>query len=1156
MRRILIVTAWLATFALASTAWAQEAARTITGTVTNADTGEPVANATVEVVETGTAVATGADGSFSVQATGQVTLRVSGADFESSDVVVDGASSSATVSLNRAAARTRIVTGLVENSGGEPIGGAQVSVPGTALSAITDASGFFVLMNVPETTVTVRIAAPGTSPADVAVSPTQGSVRVTLEPAEGAAPVAEGGTRSVAGRVVENGTNEPVAGATVQVVGTDVAVITEADGSFVIEGVSAEAVSLQINGFGYETAASVVLPGSTSVTVALDLETEETIVVVGRAPAIVKQNLANGASVVQSEDLTRVTADTVENALQGKLTGVNIQNNSGAPGGGSQLRVRGVSTINGRTDVLYVIDGVLIRDVAIDNNSDVVSNANAARENNAVNRIADINPNDIASIEVLKGASAAALYGSKAANGVVIITTKRGRQGKPRISITQRFGFSTPANLLELREFETLDEALDQYAPVDADTGMRDPTQAQTVTDAFNSGGDTQRDTFGTSDLATETVASISGGSDDRTYSASLLIRDTPGILPGTGYQKESGRLSVTQRLGDRLTLDGSINVIHTQTQRGVTGNANSPLISPTYIIASTPPFFNFRQFEDGTFPRNPFIAGGANPLQTQELATIDEEVYRIIASTAAKLNLYQDEEHNIGASALFGLDWFNQQSLLNFPTELFFEDFDGLPGSLLDTDSESENFNISTNIAWGFTPKSGAFESALTVGFNYEQREVDTVAVIAQQISGTVPTVDNFTTINVEQNIARERDASFFAQEELRLPEVGLSVIGAVLVEASSNNASDDFFVFPKGGLVYTVPGLPEFFNSVRARASYGEAGNQPPFGVEFTQLAANNIDGTPGLNIPSPGNLGSPELQPERQRELDGGFDITAWDSRMVVELSGYWKQVSDLILTRALPPTTGFTAEVFNGGTLRNLGVEALFQIEPVKTENISWISRTLFSLNRVKVTQLDVPDFTVGGFVGLNYFIEEGASATQITGTVDGVPNTAIGDTTPTFRMAFTNSVDYTDKSVGTVGVSTLLDWQNGSDVINLTRLLTDIAAISGDFEEMNEDGVSPASARLGDFNQYVEDASYLRLREIKLYWTLPQSIVDYLGPAESLQFSAEARNLFTITGYSGYDPEVSALGNQQIARNIDITPFPLARTFWFSLSAQF
>src|SRR5262249_14589074 len=269
--------------------------------------------------------------------------------------------------------------------------------------------------------------------------------------------------------------------------------------------------------------------------------------IVERAPVIVRTNLVNGASTVKGDDVNRVTADTVEDALQGKLAGANIQANSGAPGGGLQLRLRGVSTINATNDVLYVVDGVIVSNVGIPNGMAQVTLSQAGsnpsnNQDNPANRIADLNPNDIESIEVLKGASASALYGSKAANGLGIITTKRGRRGTVTASITQRVGFSRVANELGLRVFANADEAASAFGA--AARPFCTPTCPN-----FNH----EDELFGRTAFGEETAASLSGGSPTTHYFGSFLIRHDNAILANTGYDKQTGRASVQQQLRDTV---------------------------------------------------------------------------------------------------------------------------------------------------------------------------------------------------------------------------------------------------------------------------------------------------------------------------------------------------------------------------------------------------------------------------------------------------------------------------------------------------------------------------------------------------------------------------------------------------------------------------
>ena len=253
--------------------------------------------------------------------------------------------------------------------------------------------------------------------------------------------------RTIRGTVVDSANQAPVAGVSVQAVGTNLGAITDNDGSFVIRGAPSGDVTLRVRRIGFRTKEVTVPGGQGRVRISLRtsyLQVEE-LVVTGRATEVRRQNLATSVTSISSEQVNEVPRQTVDKALQGKVPGAIISQNSGAPGGGLQVRLRGVTTINAGNDPLYVVDGVLVSNSSIPNGINAITESaggsNASNQDDAVNRIADLNPQDIESIEILKGPSAAAIYGSKAANGVVIIETKKGDAGAPAIGARVRGGF-------------------------------------------------------------------------------------------------------------------------------------------------------------------------------------------------------------------------------------------------------------------------------------------------------------------------------------------------------------------------------------------------------------------------------------------------------------------------------------------------------------------------------------------------------------------------------------------------------------------------------------------------------------------------------------------------------------------------------------------
>ena len=279
--------------------------------------------------------------------------------------------------------------------------------------------------------------------------------------------------RQVTGRVTNSETGQGLPEATVSVNGTRILAQTGNEGNYVLNAPDGD-LSLVVRAIGYKRR-EVAVPasqGTADVALEPDVFKLQEVVVTGQATGVERQNLPNAVATVDAADISRAPTPTLESALQGKIPGALIQANSGAPGGGIQLNLRGVSTINSSVDPLFVVDGIVISNAAIPNGANAVTAAQAGgnprNQDNAVNRLADLNPADIEKIEVLKGGSAAAIYGSKATNGVVIITTKRGQQGKPQFNVTQRFGFFEASHLLGQRQFPTLADAL-QFS---ADTAL------------------------------------------------------------------------------------------------------------------------------------------------------------------------------------------------------------------------------------------------------------------------------------------------------------------------------------------------------------------------------------------------------------------------------------------------------------------------------------------------------------------------------------------------------------------------------------------------------------------------------------------------------------------------------------------------------------
>lgn len=977
--------------------------------------------------------------------------------------------------------------------------------------------------------------------------------------------------RIIAGQVTGEA-NQPLALVTVEVVGTSFRTETGEAGSFTIQAPTGE-VTLRLETLGFLTQTVVVPVGQNNVTIRMsrDFLNIEGVVVTGQSTTVSRRNLANAVATVSTAQIDEAPpAASIESLLAGKIAGASIEQNSGAPGGGIAVRLRGVSTINGESEPLYVVDGMILSNVSISNGLNIVSSSsggsNASTQDDPVNRIADINPADIERIEVLKGASAAALYGSRAANGVVLITTKQGTPGDQRIRFTQRFGTFDLNNTFGFREW-TQQEAID--------AGLITAGDAPTY---FNADGsqiaptDMEQLLAGRNALSWETSAVVSGGDNNTRYFLSGTWKEDEGIIDNTGFDKQSLRINLNQRFNDRFRATTSANLVRSKARRGLTNNDNAGT-SYYMVFPFTPSFANLQASADGTFPANPYER--SNPLQTAELFENNETVWRLIASANLQADLFENETQSLSASLLAGVDYFTQKNTIFAPPELQFEPNDGLAGTSALSNSGNRDVTLNANIVHGYT--TADLESTFTLGLQYEDREQDVARTFAQGLTAGQRNVSAGVQTAVTQFRSLIRDFGVFAQEEVLLMDERLLLSAGLRADKTSVNGDpNSLFWYPKAAASYRFDDVTTHIDGLKLRAAWGQSGNQPLFGQKFTALTATgNINGASGLVVG--GIAGDAGLTPERQSEIEVGVDLTLLSGRAQLEITGFQKNITDLILRRTLAPTTGFGTQIFNGGEATVKGLEIGLFATPIQAGDFQWVSRTTFFHDQSEVTSLPVPAFETGGFgTGLGAFrIEEGASMTQIVSTVgqdasgDAIVE-QVGDATPDFRVGLSNNFEYKGLRLGTV-----LDWSRGAAIINLTRLLADAGANSGDYiANMSSRTLADAGGTVMDLGDggyrflnwaigndtrgYIEDASYVKIREISLGYVIPQEFLGSLvgSGVESGTLTLSARNLFTFTSYTGVDPEVSNFGNQPIARNIDVAPFPPSRSLWLSIDLVF
>jgi len=949
--------------------------------------------------------------------------------------------------------------------------------------------------------------------------------------------------RTITGTVTAADTDGPLPGVNVRVEGTTRGTTTNADGSYAIE-LPADRNQLTFTFVGFRSQTVTVNDRTTiDVQLAEDVLGLDEVVVTGLATSVKRRNLANSVGTISEQDLVPVPAQTLERALSGKIAGLSISQNTGAPGGGINVNLRGTSTITGSTQPLYVVDGVIVDNSAIQSGLDFVSEAATAGsdrpQGQPTNRIADLNPNDIASIEVLKGASAAAIYGAKATNGVVIINTKRGRRGETQINITQQTGFTSILKKIGTRQF-TVEQA-----------------------EAFQAGGgdlllqngfiDYEEEIYGREGLTSETTVNISGGDQDTRYFASGLVQTEEGIVDNTGYDKYAAKVNVEQQFSDRLQVQLNTSYVRSDSRRSITGNENQGATTLGFAQAFTPSFVDIRRDSTGAFPDGP---AGSNPLQTVALLKNQEVLNRGILSGRVQFNVFQTDNQNLDLIAQGGADVYSLSHEVVSPPELQFEQ--AKDPSVRGVSVAGETTSLSTNLwlnAVHQLTTGNNINFTTTAGFQYETRDIDNVQALAEGLVPTQENIDQASSLRGFENVLKQRERGLFVQEEIDLFGTYF-LTGGLRADASSRvGDTDEFFLYPKAAASVQLAAfdfwepLSGTLNQFKLRAAFGRTGNLPRADAQYTSLLAENVTGLGGVLVPT--RRGNPDIKPETTQEIEFGIDLAVFDDRGTLEATYYTQDIEDLILENELPKSSGFATEFINAGDMRTRGIEVALDVIPVQTDRLTWRSTVTFARDRSEITALDVDPFQIGGFaLSLGQFqIQEGLSPTTIVGLNEAGELTQFGNSNENFRVGFAN-----DLQLGNVRFSFLWDWKEGGEVINLGQFITDLAGTTDDLN--TAEGQRRANGT--STGRYVQDGTYLKLREASLSYALsPDLLTNWFGgTVRELNVGIGGRNLLMFTPYDGYDPEVSQFGNVAVGRAVDVLPFPSSRHLFFKVGLGF
>ena len=932
--------------------------------------------------------------------------------------------------------------------------------------------------------------------------------------------------------------------------------------------------TLIVSGVGYksERASFEITGGSTEIIRNIILKQDvlglDEVVVTGTMGATSKRELGNSIATVGAKDLQFSAATSLDGALQGKISGAQITQNSGNPAGGISVRMRGPSTIVGSSDPLYIVDGVIVN-----NDSRQLIDLGGYSQN----RLVDINPADIERIEIIKGAAAAAIYGSRANNGVVQIFTKKGKEGKPAIT------FSTQVRVSQIRkkmEFNEYPFAFNNTTATDL---------AQTPVTRYD-----YQDMIFRNAVGTENYLSVSGGTSNTKYFLSASNYYNQGIINSTDFNRNGLRIRLQQKLGEKASITAGANYVYSNSKEIPNGGINEAYGALTGFIFSNNFVNPAVDPVTGTYPSTAPVAvlRRTNPLEAIARFDFGQRTNRIISDV--QLNVKPFAGFNINYT--LGLDNYTQIATAYIPPKNTTPTQDGG----FSRRGDATVFQINNDVNLSYTKNvSDWLVSTTGLGGTLQYDKTYTFAATAQQLGAFGETINNGTIVAGEFRSERTILGAF-AQQSLGFKD-RLFVTGAARIDASSVYGENNRWqFFPKVSGSYVISnedfwkdgGISRFLNSFKIRAAWGQSGNLTAIGPydRFTNYGPIIYGSQTGYV--SPAQYGNFNVKPERQTETEIGADLSLFDERLSIEFSVFNKKVDDLILNRTLAPTTGFNNRLINVGTMTNKGFEVMAKGVLIQKNNFKWITTATFTSNKNVVNGVEgngvlpfaggfsqvaaVNGYPLGAFYS-TFFARNNDGSLLLTpaglpqrerGTqgsngqyttardaagqpVGTILSKVIGDPNPNAILSLTNEIEY-----GKFSFRMQWDGMLGFDVFNFTRRVGERDLYGGlkgyEAELKGEVPKGTSAALFSIFENYIEDGSFVKLREISASYVLAPK----LWKLQNVRFTLSGRNLLSIDNYSGWDPETNAAGQDNAVRGFDFVEVPIPRTFLFGISLNF
>jgi TonB-linked SusC/RagA family outer membrane protein len=999
----------------------------------------------------------------------------------------------------------------------------------------------------------------------------------------------------VSGKITSSADGTPIPNTTVQIKGTASGTIANVDGVYSIQVPNKDAVLVfTFTGFAPK---EVKVGNQTSISVALDVQvsTLNDLVVIGYG-SVKKSDLTGAVSTIKSDRLMDMPVANVSQALQGKIPGVDVNVNTSAPGQPAKVRIRGIGSINSNVDPLYVVDGV----AGVDGNA--------------------INPNDIASIEILKDASSTAIYGARGANGVIMITTKRGKSGPTQVSYQGDVNVSTIA-----RHLKTLnsDQFIKVYNDAFANATKFDPNHGTWAPPAalnhqnfpllFDANDKPLYNTNWEKEVYKPAVSTshqlnFQGGNDKLVYSASVGYLDQNGLMINSWYKRYSARATFDDDVKKWLKIGGSINII--SGKQRLVSDGNGSLNVPRMVTEEVPivPV----KYPDGSWAGNNDIAGlegGPNPVHiSQSRYTLNNQQH-----TLGNMYLLFHITKDLDFKTDFGYDLVSNKANFFSGSDLphLSQDQGGIARITNDYNKywQSENYftynkqfknNNSLNAVAGFSFLKLIAENDLVETQNFLSDYFQWQNLAAGSVRNNATSLTTPLAMN-----------SYYARINYNLHNKYLFTATARYDGSSKFSKDNQFAFFPSVAAAWRVS-EEEFLkhskviNNLKIRASYGLSGNQEI--GQFMNLPQYRPDQTVlnGANQPmlGPGYIGNPGLKWEKSKQVDAGIELGMINNRINLNVDFYNRTTSDLLLQAPIPWSAGmYSANVYkNVGSVRNLGLEVNLNTVNITTPNFTWSTNFIFATNKNKILNLNQgnadifpgPNFLgqtnvlrvgqpIGSFYGMyrqgTYSTDEAADAAKhglypgdrkYLYDANGNPVYGIiGRAYPKWTGLFSSTFKYKGWDFSfdirfVQGVNTAATFKHSSE--DRQTLANSLATVLNGWTPQNQNTYI-AQVRSYKFTQdshfdtwWVEDGSFIRGQNFTLGYTFPDAFLQR-SHITRFRIYASVQNLFLSTKYTGYDPEVDTFlttygNNPGFSQNIDFFPYPRPRVWNLGVNLNF